>query len=102
MVGHAGTVTVVFWQKGTGVAYATFHRPAGYVNDLREHHDKQIIVLIPVIIPDRLRYRLLHNHLDMILSTALRGRDDVIVARVPVVLHSAGRRAARRAYHDGS
>jgi hypothetical protein len=71
--------------------YASVARPVvAFIDDLREHHDKQIIVLIPVAIPGRLRYRLLHNHLDMILSTALRGRDDVIVARVPVIASLPG------------
>ena len=41
------------------------------------------MLLIPVAIPDRLRYALLHNHLDFVLERALRYGDDVIVARVP-------------------
>ena len=70
--------------------YASVARPVvAFIDDLRERQHKQVIVLIPVIIPDRLRYRLLHNHLDTILSTALRGRDDVIIARVPLLLRSA-------------
>jgi hypothetical protein len=43
-------------------------------------------VLIPVAMPGKLRYRLLHNHLELVLSRALRGRPDVIVARVPMPL----------------
>jgi hypothetical protein len=65
-----------------------------FLDDLGEREHKQVIVLIPVIVPDRLRYRLLHNHLDAILSTALRGRDDVIVARVPLLLRSVSGRTA--------
>jgi hypothetical protein len=43
-------------------------------------------VLIPMIIPPRLRYQLLHNHLDLVLSAGLRSRPDVIVARVSMPL----------------
>ncbi|HUJ66049.1 MAG TPA: amino acid permease, partial [Acidimicrobiales bacterium] len=54
-----------------------------FIDDLRESHpDEQIVVLIPVVIPDRIRYRLLHNQVDVVLSNALRTRSDVIVARV--------------------
>ena len=51
-----------------------------------EHPDDQIVVLIPVIRPDKLRYRLLHNQIDIVLTRALRSREDVIVARVSVPL----------------
>jgi len=33
-----------------------------FIDRLREHHDKQVVVLIPVALPDRLRYEFLHNH----------------------------------------
>ncbi len=49
---------------------------------VRRQRDEQIIVLSPVILPDRLRYWFLHNHLDTVLTRALRDRPDVIVARV--------------------
>ncbi len=51
-----------------------------------DHPDDQIVVLIPVIRPDKYRYRLLHNQLDIVLTSALRSREDVIVARVSVPL----------------
>ncbi|HEX3333075.1 MAG TPA: APC family permease [Acidimicrobiales bacterium] len=58
-----------------------------FVDRVQEDHpDEQIVVLIPVIRPDKLRYRLLHNQLDVVLSAALRTRDDIIVARVLVPL----------------
>lgn len=77
--------------------YASVARPVvAFIDDLRESERKQVIVLIPVVIPDRLRYRLLHNHLDLILSTELRGRDDVIVARVPLRLRTASRLTGQR------
>jgi hypothetical protein len=31
-------------------------------------HDEQIVVLIPVVIPDQVRYRFLHNQIDLVLS----------------------------------
>ena len=34
--------------------------------------DDQIVVLIPTVIPSRLRYRILHNQIDLVLSAALR------------------------------
>jgi amino acid transporter len=55
-----------------------------FIDEAREHTDKQIVVLIPVVIPDRLRYRILHNQIDHVLTVALRARTDVVVARVPL------------------
>ena len=46
--------------------------------------DLQVVVLIPVVIPERIRYRLLHNQIDIALTSALHRRPDVVVARVPV------------------
>jgi hypothetical protein len=59
------------------------------VDELRARHDSQVVVLIPVLVPDRLRYRLLHNQVDLILAAELRKRSDIVVARVPMVLHQA-------------
>jgi amino acid transporter len=56
------------------------------IDELRQRNDKQIVVLIPVVIPDRLRYRILHNQIDRVLSAALRTRTDVVVARVAMPL----------------
>jgi amino acid transporter len=55
-----------------------------HIDRLRRRHHDQIVVLIPVAVPRQLRYRLLHNHLDLVLSAALRTRTDVVVARVPL------------------
>jgi amino acid transporter len=52
----------------------------------REHPDDQIVVLIPLVRPPKRRYRILHNQIDLVLSSALRGREDVVVARVSVPL----------------
>jgi hypothetical protein len=54
----------------------------GYVDAERARGDAQIVVLIPVVVPAKLRYRILHNQIDLVLSAALRKRDDVVVARV--------------------
>jgi hypothetical protein len=59
----------------------------GFIDEVREHNpEDQIVVLIPVIRPDMLRYRLLHNQIDLVLSNALRKREDVVVARVTTPL----------------
>ena len=42
------------------------------------------MVLIPVEVPEHVRYQILHNHVDRVLSAALRTRTDVVVARVPM------------------
>jgi amino acid transporter len=70
--------------------YASVAGPIlAFVDRLTERHDEQVVVLIPVAVPDRLRYRYLHNHLDVVLASALRGRPDVVTARVAMPLHLA-------------
>jgi hypothetical protein len=65
--------------------YASIVRPiVRLVDELLSEHHCQVVVLIPVVIPDRLRYRLLHNQADLALASALRRRPDVVVARVPM------------------
>jgi hypothetical protein len=65
--------------------YASIVRPImGFVDELRTVPDQQVVVLIPVVIPERIRYRLLHNQIDVALTSALHRRPDVVVARVPV------------------
>jgi len=56
----------------------------------------QIVVLIPVVVPARLRYRALHNHIDRGLSAALRDRTDVVVARVPMAIDPDAQPPARK------
>ncbi|MFI5052451.1 MAG: APC family permease [Acidimicrobiales bacterium] len=53
-----------------------------FIDRERARGDRQIVVLIPVLIPTRWRYRILHNQIDIVLSAALRKRPDVVVARV--------------------
>jgi hypothetical protein len=62
----------------------------GFVDELRAEDDRQVVVLIPVVIPDRLRYRLLHNQIDLALASELHRRPDVVVARVPMPIHDTG------------
>ena len=72
--------------------YASIAGPiVAFVDTLRRQRDERIIVLIPVVLPDRLRYRFLHNHLDAVLTRALRDRPDVVVARVPMRVRVGGR-----------
>jgi amino acid transporter len=68
--------------------YASVVEPiVTFIDRTREDHpDDQIVVLIPVIRPDKLRYRFLHNQIDVVLSAALRSREDVVVARISVPL----------------
>lgn len=56
----------------------------------REHDYDHIIVLIPVIQPDRWYQRVFHNQLDLVLSAALRDRPELAVARLPVTLEQLG------------
>jgi amino acid transporter len=71
--------------------YASIVQPIlDLVDELRAESECQLVVLIPTVIPERLRYRLLHNQLDLALTSALRRRSDVVVARVPMPIGSEG------------
>ena len=52
----------------------------------RNHGYDHIVVLIPVIQPDRWYQRAFHNQLDLVLSSALRDRPELAVARLPVTM----------------
>jgi amino acid transporter len=65
-----------------------------FVDQATERHREQIMVLIPVAVPDRRRYSYLHNHFDLVLTAALRERPDVITALVPMPLDLADSTAA--------
>ncbi len=63
--------------------YASVVQPiVAFIDEAREQSSRQIVVLIPVVVPEHLRYRLLHNQIDQVLSAALSTRTDVVVARV--------------------
>ena len=71
--------------------HASIVRPiVGLVDELRAQGDRQVVVLIPVVIPEKLRYRLLHNQVDLALAGELRRRTDVVVARVPMPIERLG------------
>ena len=70
--------------------YASIVQPiVKVVEELLADDDQQVVVLIPVVIPNRLRYRVLHNQVDLALSAALRRRPGVVVARVPMPITPA-------------
>ncbi len=80
--------------------YASVVEPiVAFIDEARATGDHQIVVLIPVVVPDHFRHRPLHNQIDLVLSRALRSRTDIVVARVPVPLGAASEReeSARRA-----
>ncbi|HEV8065053.1 MAG TPA: hypothetical protein VGP46_09485, partial [Acidimicrobiales bacterium] len=64
-----------------------------FIDELAVKDDRQIVVLIPVVIPDHVRYSLLHNHIDLVLSRALRTRPEVVVARVQMPLQELAKEA---------
>jgi hypothetical protein len=66
-----------------------------FIDKERSKHRQQIVVLIPVLAPSRLRYRILHNQLDLVLSAELRKRTDVVVARVQMPIPTGPRRRTR-------
>jgi len=57
-----------------------------FIDHERAKGNRQIVVLIPIVVPSRWRYRLLHNQLDLVLSSALSKHSDVVVARVRMPL----------------
>jgi amino acid transporter len=77
-----------------------------FIDELRTRTDNQIVVLIPVILPTKIRYRILHNQIDLVLSAALRSRSDIVVARTSLPVSELEEATAPRASHrrsrDGS
>ena len=83
--------------------YASVVEPTvEFIDQVRaKHPDDQIVVLIPVVRPDRVRYRLLHNQIDVALSSTLRKRSDIVVARVEMPLEPpAGTDTAAEVAHS--
>ena len=77
--------------------YASMAGPiVTFIDKLRQEDDQQIVVLIPVVRPDHLRDRLLHNQIDLILTRALRTRTDIIQTRVTIPLESRDDKATAR------
>jgi amino acid transporter len=67
--------------------YASVAEPiVAFIDAFCAQHDKDVVVLIPVALPTRLWEQVLHNHIDFILTNALRTRPDVISARISMPL----------------
>jgi amino acid transporter len=67
--------------------YASVIEPiVAYIDKISDSCSDQIVVLIPVVVPNKLRHRLLHNHIDAVLTSALKKRTDLVVARVVMTL----------------
>ncbi len=64
--------------------YASVADPiVDFVEELRSQDERRlVVVLIPTIVPRRIRHRILHNHLDLVLDRALRRRQGIVVARI--------------------
>jgi hypothetical protein len=67
-----------------------------FIDKERSKHRQQIVVLIPVLAPSKLRYRILHNQLDLVLSSELRKRTDIVVARVQMPIPTRPPRRMRK------
>lgn len=57
-----------------------------YIDTLKPSASHRVVVLIPVVEPRHFWHRALHNHLDLILTAALRRRRNVVVARLTLPL----------------
>ena len=57
-----------------------------YIGSLKPSAAHRVVVLIPVALPRHFWQQALHNHLDLVLSAALRRRRNVLVARLTVPL----------------
>ncbi len=75
--------------------YASIAGPIiGFIDQLRAQRSEQIMVLIPVAVPDRLRDQFLHEHVELVLVRALRHRPEIVVAIAPLPFHVPGRLGA--------
>jgi hypothetical protein len=57
-----------------------------YIGSLKPSAAHRVVVLIPVVLPRHFWHQALHNHLDLVLTAALRRRRNVLVARMSVPL----------------
>jgi hypothetical protein len=71
-----------------------------FIDQERAKGDRQIVVLIPIVVPSLWRYRLLHNQLDLVLSAALHKHADVVVARVQMPLQVPSRSSGLGSIHQ--
>lgn len=67
--------------------YHSVARPlVRYIGSLRPSPAHRVVVLIPVVLPRRLWHRVLHNHLELVLTAALSRRRNVVVAQLTLPL----------------
>jgi amino acid transporter len=67
--------------------YHSVSRPlVRYVGGLKPSATRRVVLLVPVVQPRRFWHRALHNHLDLVLSSAFRRRRNVVVAKLPLPL----------------
>jgi amino acid transporter len=80
------------WDPGVELSvirtdYSSVVQPlVDFVDEVRARGENQVVVLIPMLIPEHAYQWVLHNQIDLALSAALRRRPDVVVARVPMAL----------------
>jgi amino acid transporter len=104
MSDHVVAVTVIFpegkesqaelqaawerWDPGVPLVvlpspYHSMVRPLlRYIHSLRPSASHRVVVLIPVVLPRHFWHQALHNHLDLLLTAALRRQRNVLVARL--------------------
>jgi hypothetical protein len=57
-----------------------------YIGSLKPSASHRVVVLIPVVLPQHFWHQALHNHLELVLTAALRRRHNVVVARLTLPL----------------
>ncbi|MHB1853708.1 MAG: APC family permease [Acidimicrobiales bacterium] len=78
-----GVPLVVLRSQYHSVARPLLH----YIGSLKPSPTRRVVVLIPVLLPRRWWHAALHNHLDLVLSAALRRHRNVVVAKLVLPLH---------------
>lgn len=69
--------------------YHSVARPlVRFVSSLKPSPTHRVVVLLPVVVPRHIWQSGLHNHLDLVVSAALRRRRDVVVARLTMPLRT--------------
>jgi amino acid transporter len=67
--------------------YRSVARPLlRYIGSLKPSASHRVVVLIPVVLPRHFWHQALHNHLELVLTAALRRRRNVVVARLTLPL----------------
>jgi amino acid transporter len=82
--------------------YAAVADPIVDFIDRRSRSTRRVVVLIPTVRPSRVRFRILHNQFDQVLTNALKHRPDVVVARVYTELDESAASAPPTASRPGA